>query len=278
MPSAAYREFTPCPVLQAHVRAFFTYSIPAAPAGVRLPQREIEFREVERQTTPLFADAGITISVCYGPAYRVDRLWEPGGPAGHVIGAMSGVRQASHGGTVIQVGAYLRPGTARDLIPVPARELTDRIVGIDEVWGHSPEARIAEAHDDSGRVSILEADLLCRLNVEQRSRVRVSALAALAAAHGGRLSVEQLAHGAGISRQHLTKLFREEVGVGPKLYCRLARFRAALARLNSPAGWAETAAELGYADQSHLIADFKHFSGLTPAAMTGEHPFHPFAA
>ena len=32
-----------------------------------------------------------------------------------------------------------------------------------------------------------------------------------------------------------------------------------------PLGWAEAAAEFGYYDQAHLIAEFKEFAGLTPA-------------
>jgi AraC-like DNA-binding protein len=65
--------------------------------------------------------------------------------------------------------------------------------------------------------------------------------------------------------------------VTAKLYCRLTRFRAALssAAAESP-NWAEAAAELGYADQSHMIAEFREFSSLTPARLLSERRFHPF--
>ena len=33
----------------------------------------------------------------------------------------------------------------------------------------------------------------------------------------------------------------------------------------TPPGWAEAAAQFGYYDQAHLIAEFKKFVGLTPA-------------
>jgi AraC-like DNA-binding protein len=40
--------------------------------------------------------------------------------------------------------------------------------------------------------------------------------------------------------------------------------------------WARVAAELGYADQSHMIAEFRELSGLTPDALATGRWFHPF--
>lgn len=40
--------------------------------------------------------------------------------------------------------------------------------------------------------------------------------------------------------------------------------------------WAETALEMGYADQSHMIAEFRCFSSLTPEQIAHGHWFHPF--
>ena len=90
--------------------------------------------------------------------------------------------------------------------------------------------------------------------------------------------VADLANAAGVSRQHLTRVFREVIGVSPKRYCRLARFQAGLVHAGAGAGgkWAQVAADLGYADQSHMIAEFKELSGLTPEALATGEWFHPF--
>ena len=66
-----------------------------------------------------------------------------------------------------------------------------------------------------------------------------------------------------VTRQHLARLFAQEVGVSPKRFAKIVRFRFAL-RLGSRKPWADVAAALGYSDQSHLIADFREFSGTTP--------------
>ena len=80
---------------------------------------------------------------------------------------------------------------------------------------------------------------------------------------GGRASIDSVASAAGVSRQHLARAFAYHVGVSPKIFARVVRFRRALA-LAGGRDWAGLAAELGYFDQSHLIADFREFAGVTP--------------
>jgi methylphosphotriester-DNA--protein-cysteine methyltransferase len=79
-------------------------------------------------------------------------------------------------------------------------------------------------------------------------------------------SVENVARVLGVTRQHLRRKFIERVGVGPKTFARVARFQRVLAetRRGQRPEWAGIAVDLGYADQSHLIAEFREFSGATP--------------
>jgi AraC-like DNA-binding protein len=63
-------------------------------------------------------------------------------------------------------------------------------------------------------------------------------------------------------------MFREHVGLTPKLFCRIRRFQDAL---NRTAGgkrvvWAQLAADCGYFDQAHFVRDFQAFSGINPTA------------
>jgi AraC-like DNA-binding protein len=73
-------------------------------------------------------------------------------------------------------------------------------------------------------------------------------------------------------------VYRQVIGVSPKRYCRLARFQAGLTLAGAGAGvqWAQVAADLGYADQSHMIAEFRELSSLTPEALATQPWFHPF--
>jgi AraC-like DNA-binding protein len=169
-------------------------------------------------------------------------------------------------------GAYFRPAQARRFVPVGA--LTDRIVALEDVWrGRALEDQLGEARGDAERLELFEEGLLRRLT-EQPAAINLSALAAFVHRQRGQVTVQHLADAAGISRQHLARTFGEGIGVTPKMYCRLARFRASLACTGGGAGMA---ADLGYFDQSHMIAEFKEFSGLTPGTLAAQRYFHPFA-
>ncbi|MFD7989857.1 helix-turn-helix domain-containing protein, partial [Kitasatospora indigofera] len=94
--------------------------------------------------------------------------------------------------------------------------------------------------------------------------------------------VDQVAAVAGISVRGLQRLFAEYVGAGPKWVLRRARLHEAAARAEQGTGvdWAALAADLGYADQAHLVRDFTAVVGAPPAryARHGPLPAHGDAA
>jgi AraC-like DNA-binding protein len=283
---ARYREFDPCPPLRDSVRCFFTFTAPAEADEPRRPvRREFLFHGVGSYTTPLFADSQVSLSFSFGADYRVDGLWNQAETkrCGHVIGAMSTAHPAAHGERIVQVGAYFRPVRAKSFFAIPARELTDRILPLSDLWGAasvSVETSIAEARTDEQRVHYIERALLHRLALSSvhRSAVDLPALAAFVQRSQGAVEVAELADSAGVSRQHLRRIFLEEIGMPPKLFCRLARFRAALAcsARDRNDGGAGLAAEFGYVDQSHMIAEFREFTGLTPKPLMLHQRVHPF--
>jgi AraC-like DNA-binding protein len=71
----------------------------------------------------------------------------------------------------------------------------------------------------------------------------------------------------GVSHKHFIGEFRREVGLAPKLFCRIQRFQRALVQAQSGAklDWADIACQCGYFDQSHFVHDFQAFAGLTPS-------------
>ena len=73
----------------------------------------------------------------------------------------------------------------------------------------------------------------------------------------------------GYSRRRLSTLVRDEVGLTPKTYQRLARFSRAHDRmrravLDGEVSVARVAAESGYADQAHLAREWTGFAGVSP--------------
>ena len=99
-----------------------------------------------------------------------------------------------------------------------------------------------------------------------------SPLAVRATARLASHSVNAVAAELGMSERQFRRVFREAVGLSPKAFTKLARFRRALtvSQDNREASWASIAACSGYYDQAHLINEFRTFAGVTPRALLHE--------
>ena len=99
--------------------------------------------------------------------------------------------------------------------------------------------------------------------------------------HKGNISIEQVSSTIGVSMRQLQRSFKEQMGTTPKGYLRIIRFRNALASLrDEDVDWGDITYGLGYADQAHLIREFKEFAGESPNVVVKK-PMHyhkkPFA-
>ena len=81
------------------------------------------------------------------------------------------------------------------------------------------------------------------------------------------MRLEHIAGAAGMSAFHFARLFKNTTGMSPYRYLMRARVEQAKALLRGgEQSLARIAAELGFADQSHMTTVFKRFAGTTPKA------------
>ena len=281
-PVASYREFVPSAALRPYVRALFTFSLRPQTLQQRYRlARELIFREGEPFWSSLFADGHVSMVFSFGDGYGVRDLWD-GSTPGHVIGPMTGVRCSYPGNDLFQIGAYFHAASSSCFTGVPARELQDRILPLVDLWGlrgHVLEASLHEESDELRRIELLEGALLSRVaRIDMCvDTIDIAGIARGISTNGGRLPLSVLALQAGVSRQYFARVFHNRVGVTPKLYSRLSRFKAGLGSIPSVnVNWAQAAVDLGYSDQSHMIAEFRELSGRTPASLALPSNFHPF--
>lgn len=184
------------------------------------------------------------------------------------------------------VGAQFRVGAWHALLGLPAGEGRDRNLSLEDLWGRDGRnlrERLLEAPSAWSMLGTLERALAERLRAERRHPAVRYAVAALSREERP-ARVGELGEGMGLSTRRLLDLFEREVGLSPKLFSRLCRFQRTADRIwrgrGAPAeasGWADMAADCGFADQSHLIREFREFSGVTPAgyaARLGHHRNH----
>jgi AraC-like DNA-binding protein len=273
-PISVYREFAPRAELREYVRALAWFGPAGVSAGSRAPMREFYVGNYDA-LTPSFADAHTSLLFALGVSYSNNRWQSCSHAEPTVMGAVTRATQPPGVERSGMIGVYLRPRGSVALLGVRASELTDRIVSLRELW------REFEMSPDETSVESVEALLVRRLSILSSSQraTQIAALASHVRATGGCVSVAEMADLAGLSRQHLRRLFLEHIGIGPDLYARLARFRTGLryvGDLESAGGWSRLSARLGYADQSHLIAEFREFTSFTPEQLTHGNHFHPF--
>jgi AraC-like DNA-binding protein len=164
---------------------------------------------------------------------------------------------------LLAVGARFRPGVAPQLLRIPAAELVDRHVPLDDVMPALAARLDARLADAGNPLAVLQQELARSLADLGEPDPVVRAAAALLGS--GSAGVAEVADGVYVSERQLQRRFRERVGYGPKTFQRIARFQRALGRLGSEGGGlAGAAASAGYADQAHLTRETRRLAGLSP--------------
>jgi AraC-like DNA-binding protein len=199
---------------------------------------------------------------------------------GIVHGPQSGyyVSGPKPGGAV--VGVAFRPGAAGAVLGLPAAELANRHVPVEEIWG----ARARLLHERLcavGRPAAMFQALEQELNAGLRRPLLIHPAVAYSLVRcpqeGSRTRVAQVQRDTGYSPRHFIALFRASVGLAPGQFYRIERFGAVLRALAQagPERLADIAVAAGYADQPHLTREFKEFAGITPTQYRPRSPDSP---
>jgi AraC-like DNA-binding protein len=181
------------------------------------------------------------------------------------------------------MGAHFKPGGAAAFVDAPAFDLANRVVDLEALWGFGVRElreRLMEALNPESKFRILESSLLERLArwrtaAENHRRVNWALEQFLKGGQVGRIG--DMARAMGFSHKHFVHQFRQQVGLTPKLFCRIRRFQEVLGSIKAkqPVLWADLACSCGYYDQAHFINDFQTFAGLNPSEFLASDPEDP---
>lgn len=166
------------------------------------------------------------------------------------------------------VGLRFRPGGLRALWRTPLHELTDEVVPAAsfDALITALRDRLGAARGTAERLDAVHAVLSPRLDLDALATAKVHA-AVRALQAEPELGVRALADRLGVTHQHLVRVFNDGVGVPPRLLTRILRFQRVVRVVGSlevAPRWACVAADAGYYDQSHLVAEFRNLAGVTP--------------
>lgn len=220
--------------------------------------------EVVRRELPF---PGLVMIVELEPALRLGPNTRPF-PRGFVAGigglpVATRFRRRQHG---LQVD--LSALGARALFGVDASELEGEVVPLEDLGADELAERLADCPDWPSRFDLTTAFFERRLErVNTDLRVAQWLLDAVEAA-GGNRPIAELVDESGYSHGYLGRLCRRDLGLTPKQLSRLVRFRRFVERLRGPGPataplptFGSLAAELGYADQSHMVREVRQLTG-----------------
>jgi AraC-like DNA-binding protein len=195
---------------------------------------------------------------------------EPAGRLLYGVGSGHDVRLLEDKGMVI--GTKFRPGGFSGFLPGPASELTGRVLTLPEAFGPAGEeldAALLAAPDIPAAIAAVTRFIALHRPPPDPRRELVMEIADTMRAAGPDATVEQIARDFAVSARTLQRLFAQHVGAPPKGVLQRFRRQQAVDLLSEPGGpsLARLAAELGYADQSHLTRDFRATFGRSPSAL-----------
>ena len=245
----SYREIAPTPALRRYVRCFWVARATVVDVAEARPQR-------------VLPDGCMDIILARRGTERDGRE----AFALTAVGAMTRFLDAT--ALPLRLGVRFEPGMGAAFFGAHAPSLTDAEVPLGEFWGEEEErllSALTHSSSTSGRIRTLERFLIHRLDAARVPDPDVQSIVERIRATRGQLAVADLVRSLRWSDRHLRRRFRSTVGVGPKTFARIVRLQEAVRRASAaPIGWADVAAEAGYYDQAHMIAEFRALAGRTP--------------
>ncbi|WJV54642.1 helix-turn-helix domain-containing protein [Prodigiosinella aquatilis] len=187
-------------------------------------------------------------------------------PHGRVCGSTLAARPVELCPGERYFGVRFMPGVMPDFLDLSAIDLAGKEISFQDAipGAYSLFERLVSSHDFDYQIA-----LFCHHFGQHLSRSSSQLLLQLIdiiMAHNGVIRIEQLEQKTLYSARYIHRLFSSHCGMSTKAFCSTIRFQRALSLLNQgeKQNMAALAQQLGYADQSHFLREFKQFALCSP--------------
>ncbi len=245
-----FRVFHPSPLLAPYVKQYWLLKTAADSA---------EIRTVPTGMTNLVFHRGNRPFSLRNDAFH---------PRAFLCGQERTFSDLRYHGQVNMISVVFRPAGARAFFDLPVDRSADLCLSASDLEDKdfsALEASLTNTQEDDVCILLIERFLLNRLSsLAAHNLKRIESTIDLI--NSGQTNVSCLASAACLSTKQFDRVFSEYVGARPKEFSRTVRFQRALHLLETvpKISFTRLAFECGYFDQSHLIKEFRAFSGYTP--------------
>lgn len=255
----------PAPALRPFITGYAGFQVSGLPRGVHfgLPSSDID----------LIISLGRPINVLRMPNSRQ----RPSTFTALVSGLQHAPAIVQQDRDASGLHVFIKALGVRAILRVPSIEISSLVLNLSDVWGNRAEElmdMLLAANRWQHRFAILDRAFISKLNPVSVKPEISWAWTTLSRSHG-KVPVRQLADRAGYSRRYFGELFRDTIGIAPKLAARVLRFeRACRLIADRCMSLTDIAMACGYYDQAHLTREWQTLAGCTPKAwIARELPF-----
>lgn len=202
--------------------------------------------------------------------------WKLGEPAqrqlmraSYVIGGRSHSVNTTAAGPLQLAGVKLDSRFLRAIIRTPLSEFRDSTLTLDDLGDEALlalEDAIGHARCVEAIAGLLDNFFAGAVRDEQRTRTAADALVARIQQDHGTTPILGWARQAGADSRGLERAFCANMGMTPKQFARVIRFRRHYQALITGGRKTTLSSNLdGFFDQSHFNREFRHFTGVSPS-------------
>lgn len=178
------------------------------------------------------------------------------------------------------LGIHFNLGGAFPFLGFPSGDLHNLNITLADLWGERRACELLSLLHDAAtaemKFQVFEKWLMLVATRPLKHHPAVSFALKEFQRDPGLLKSAEMAERVGVSQRRFIQIFRDEVGLTPKLFCRVQRFQEVIKTIGArdTVDWLDIALPCGYFDQAHFIHDFQEFSGLTPREYLGLRTAH----
>lgn len=190
-------------------------------------------------------------------------------PSSFVYGQLTNFRDLYLAGEESLVIIVFQPSGLYKMIQIPGDELLDNIIRTEDLFGNQSlilREKLFEQSDVRQKVDLLNKFFtMCSSRIISSADTLIGASLSVIIQNHGLISMSQLVKHTGYTERHLERKFNESIGLSPKRFGSIIRLHHFLRILKTCTGdLTQMGYDAGYFDQSHLIREFKKYTGMTP--------------
>jgi len=192
-------------------------------------------------------------------------------PTSFLYGQISVFKDLYLPGKTSMIIVVFQPYGINHFLGISANEVKDGIITTADIFGRRGSLlyeKLSEQRCLETKLQVLNTFFLEQpANRSLSNQILIHSMLSYVLQNKGRITVNQLVKYTGYTGRHIERVFNECIGLNPKKFGNIVKLHFFLNLLkykSSQSNITGLCYEAGYADQSHLIKEFKKYTGITP--------------